>query len=169
MRTRDQLFQDLSNSRFKKGDTIKIESFAGTGKTTTLEKIFEHFPEKQILYLVFNKDMQKEAKSRMKKFRNVKVSTIHSLAYQFFKKEFRTAKLENFDLSPLIIQELFGLEDLVNSCRILNEYKEFLASSVSINDLKKEIPTNLEINKEIKNKALKEGKEIKEYFYFFYE
>lgn len=166
MRTRDQLFQDLNNSRFKKGDTIKIESFAGTGKTTTLEKIFEHFPEKQILYLVFNKDMQKEAKSRMKKFRNVKVSTIHSLAYQFFKKEFRTAKLENFDLSPLIIQELFGLEDLVNSCRILNEYKEFLASSVSINDLKKEIPTNLEIDKEIKNKALKEGKEIKEYFYF---
>ena len=166
MKSRDQLFQDLKDSKFKKGDTIKIESFAGTGKTTTLEQLFENYPTKQILYLVFNKDMQTEAKTRMKKFGNVKVSTIHALAHSFYKREFKNTVLEHYDISPLVIQELFGLEDLMSACKILDEYKEFLASSNSIVDLKKEIPTNLDIDKEILDKTLKEWKEKKEYLFF---
>lgn len=63
---------------------IKINAFAGTGKTSTLLLITNKYPEKRFLYLAYNKGIETEAK---KKFpRNVEVKTIHALAYFYVAK-----------------------------------------------------------------------------------
>ena len=58
---------------------IKINAFAGTGKTTTLNMIAKQNPSKKILYLAFNKSIAAEAKEKFPK--NVTVKTVHALAY----------------------------------------------------------------------------------------
>lgn len=63
------------------GDIMKVNACAGSGKTSTCVGVAEANPDKLVLYLVFNKNMQEEAK---KKFpNNVTVKTIHSLAYYY--------------------------------------------------------------------------------------
>jgi superfamily I DNA/RNA helicase len=62
------------------GNPLKIEAFAGTGKTSTLKAIAEALPNKRIMYLAFNKMIADEAS---KKFPgNVQCRTSHSLAYR---------------------------------------------------------------------------------------
>ena len=76
MKTKEDLLTDLKNKIFNSSSIIKLESYAGTGKTTTLEEIFKFYPEKRILYLVFNASMRDEAKSRLANQKNVRVSTL---------------------------------------------------------------------------------------------
>lgn len=62
-------------------ELIKVNAFAGTGKTTTLQLLTNYYPQKQFLYLAYNKSIQLEAS---KKFgRNVQVKTVHSVAYKY--------------------------------------------------------------------------------------
>jgi superfamily I DNA/RNA helicase len=65
----------------KTGQSFVVEALAGTGKTTTIEMIAKDNPDKNYLYIVFNKSQQKEAKARMPK--NVEPRTIDSLSYEF--------------------------------------------------------------------------------------
>lgn len=58
---------------------IKVNAFAGTGKTTTLVGYAKARPDDRILYLAFNKPVADEAKSRFPD--NVDAKTSHSLAY----------------------------------------------------------------------------------------
>jgi len=60
-------------------DCLQINAFAGTGKTTTLIKIAERYPDRKFLYLAFNKAIAEEAKRRFPS--NVDAKTTHSLAY----------------------------------------------------------------------------------------
>ena len=59
---------------------LKIQAFAGTGKTTTLAAIAEACPRAQFLYVVFNRAAAESARARMP--RNVEVRTAHSVAYR---------------------------------------------------------------------------------------
>lgn len=67
----------LDNELNKK---IGIVATAGSGKTFTLAKIAEDNPDKQFLYLVFNKEAKLDAQKRFPK--NTKVSTLHALAFR---------------------------------------------------------------------------------------
>lgn len=58
---------------------LMINSYAGTGKTTTLELIEGAIPEEDILYLAFNKAIVKEAQERFRP--TTKVQTLNSLGY----------------------------------------------------------------------------------------
>ena len=58
---------------------VKINAFAGTGKTTTLVTIAKEFTKKRILYLAFNKSIQLEAEAKFPS--NTTVKTTHALAY----------------------------------------------------------------------------------------
>ena len=60
------------------GRVIKINARAGTGKTTTLRLIAEKNSNQQILYLVFNKKNEEEAKKIFP--RKVQIHTVHSFA-----------------------------------------------------------------------------------------
>lgn len=64
-----------------KHNVLKINAFAGTGKTSTLQQIAKKYHNKSFLYLAYNKSIQQDA---IKKFeKNVEVRTIHSLAYKY--------------------------------------------------------------------------------------
>lgn len=60
---------------------IKINAFAGTGKTSTLQQIASYYSNKSFLYLAYNKSIQLDAIGKFGK--NVEVKTIHSLAYRY--------------------------------------------------------------------------------------
>ncbi|MCT7649202.1 DEAD/DEAH box helicase family protein [Aliarcobacter butzleri] len=60
-----------------KNQKLKINAFAGTGKTTTLKAITEQISNQRFLYLAFNNDIVKEAKKSFKS--NVFTTTINSL------------------------------------------------------------------------------------------
>lgn len=74
----EELSDILSSVKHK---NLVINAYAGTGKTTTLKMIAESNPKKKILYLVFNKAMEVEAKKKFGK--NVSITTVHSLAYRY--------------------------------------------------------------------------------------
>lgn len=61
------------------GEDLKLNAFAGTGKTSTLVMMAEALNPKRGLYLAFNKAIAAEAQSKMP--RNVTARTFHSMAY----------------------------------------------------------------------------------------
>ncbi|MGB5867490.1 MAG: UvrD-helicase domain-containing protein [Arcobacteraceae bacterium] len=78
----------------KKYKSIKINAFAGTGKTTTLKLISQTYKEKKILYLAFNSAIKNEASSLFPA--NTDVKTTHGLAFGAIKKN------TNIDLNKLV-------------------------------------------------------------------
>lgn len=72
---------------------IKINAFAGTGKTTTLRYIADEYKDRKILYLAFNSAIKNEASSSFPN--NIYVKTTHGLAYSAVKK------YSNVDLNSL--------------------------------------------------------------------
>jgi superfamily I DNA/RNA helicase len=60
--------------------SLKIQAFAGTGKTTTLAAIARSLPERRFLYLVFNRAAAEEAELKMPS--NVSARTAHALAFR---------------------------------------------------------------------------------------
>ena len=78
----------------KKYNHIKINAFAGTGKTTTLKLVANEFKNKKILYLAFNASIKNEASLIFPK--NVFVKTTHGLAFSAVKK------YTDIDLSNII-------------------------------------------------------------------
>ena len=56
--------------------SLKIQAFAGTGKTTTLAAVAESLPQRKFLYLVFNRAAADDAKLKMPS--NVTVKTAHA-------------------------------------------------------------------------------------------
>ncbi|TRZ10991.1 hypothetical protein HGM15179_016105 [Zosterops borbonicus] len=69
----------ILSHKIQPGQTVKIMALAGTGKTSTLVKYAEKFPELKFLYLAFNKAVAE--KGRRVFPRNVTCKTFHSLAY----------------------------------------------------------------------------------------
>jgi superfamily I DNA/RNA helicase len=62
------------------GSSLKIQAFAGTGKTTTLAAIAESLAQRKFLYLVFNRAAADEAERKMPS--NVTVRTAHAVAFR---------------------------------------------------------------------------------------
>ncbi|NXM28707.1 FBH1 helicase, partial [Oxyruncus cristatus] len=71
--------QRILNHRIEPGQVVKIMAFAGTGKTSTLAKYAEKFPELSFLYVAFNKAVAEKGKRVFP--RNVTCKTFHSLAF----------------------------------------------------------------------------------------
>lgn len=69
------------------GENLKIEAYAGAGKTSTLSAISNAMPNKRILYIAFNKSIAEEAKGRFPS--NVTCKTTHSLAYAAIGSKFQ--------------------------------------------------------------------------------
>jgi F-box protein 18 (helicase) len=63
-------------------NTLVVNAFAGTGKTTTLIDYARARPTKNFVYLAFNRSVKEEAVKRFP--RNVRCVTTHGLAYQNF-------------------------------------------------------------------------------------
>lgn len=108
--TRDKLSEEQKEilSAFKDIDRIRINAYAGTGKTTTLLSIAADNPDLKFLILTFNKSVAEELTQKIKKYRldNVDAKTIHSLAYGHLMRSSRgRAKLlDNRDVRDMLLR-----------------------------------------------------------------
>lgn len=98
---------------------IVVNAVAGSGKTTTLEGVITRWNSKKILYIVYNKKMKEEAEERFKNYRNVRVVTSHSLAYE--KYSLRNTK-ENLDIFKIAQKLKLSFPDATFLSKIFQLY-----------------------------------------------
>lgn len=83
-------------------DRIKISATAGSSKTTTLYYYSKERPTKNILYLVYNAAMKKEAEHTFGKLSHVTIKTIHGLAYGYVGWKYRDKLTFNYSAVDVI-------------------------------------------------------------------
>jgi hypothetical protein len=76
--------------KFRTRGSLKINAFAGTGKTSTL-KLLAQESRNRGTYLAFNRSLELEARAKFPQ--NVTCMTVHDLAYHSMAKRFREDKL----------------------------------------------------------------------------
>jgi superfamily I DNA/RNA helicase len=129
--------QEIALEAFSTGESIKVNAFAGTGKTTTLQMMSEKTMNKG-LYLAFNKSIANEAGKRFP--HTVKATTSHGLAFRHiiqngFTAEKMTGKLnvnaiaEYLKLSYLTINENITLTPRQYAYLISETVRRFTHSS----------------------------------------
>ena len=111
-------------------ENVIVNAGAGTGKTTTLyeyskEKLRLN-PKAKILYLVYNKEMKKEATLKFKDL-NVTISTIHAYAYQYLCKIGKKPFLGNVFKSKL--EEVLKISLNNEKLKGITKYIEFIDST----------------------------------------
>lgn len=71
-----------------------INAKAGSGKTTTLIESMKLIPNKEkILFVAFNKAIERELSERLKGYDNVDVKTYHGLGFTLLRNKFKTQKI----------------------------------------------------------------------------
>jgi F-box protein, helicase, 18 len=126
--TQEQL--DVIHSTDKK---IKIVAKAGSGKSYTCREYMKLRPEKQKLFIVFNKKLAEECSVDFKDIPNMEVRTTYSLAYKFIGYRYRD-KLTNNDLSIFDYakaMEMFAknFDDFYLVDTVSVEFNRYLASN----------------------------------------
>lgn len=124
---------EISKS-LKESEILKINAFAGTGKTTTLFQLTNIISDKSFLYLAFSNDIVNEAKKKFKN--NVFATTINSLAFKqiISINGYILSKEPNF--TPVMIGEILQI-DFSDAYDVLRIYHSFCNSDLKdINELK---------------------------------
>lgn len=104
---------------------LRVQAYAGTGKTATLVAYAQARPDQRILYLAFNKPIQREAARRFP--RHVTCLTTHALAYRHIGRAFQDAgRLGSLGASDLM--DRFDLAP-VDARRVLDTLESFLRSA----------------------------------------
>lgn len=104
-------------------EVLKINAFAGTGKTSTLIAVAESMPSKRFLYLAFNSSIVEESKKRFPK--NVTIITTHALAYR--KIVAPLGATVHPDYKPVEVAGWYEI-DFTTACEALNILNDFFAS-----------------------------------------
>lgn len=131
--------QDEAIDSFLKGGSLKINAYAGTGKTSTLE-LLSHATKKMGQYIAFNRAIVNDA---IDKFPNtVNCLTIHGLAYRATPLSYRsntekmTGKVNAHKLAELLgltedlrIDEKITLKPLSQGSIILKTIRQFAQSA----------------------------------------
>ena len=108
--TRDKLSDEQKEilKAFKEIDRIRINAYAGTGKTTTLLSIVADNPELKFLILTFNKSVAEELTQKIRKYalHNVDAKTIHGLAYGYYVRNTRgrVKIMDNRDVRDMLMR-----------------------------------------------------------------
>ena len=132
-----KLFKPTEEQKFiadivKKHNKIKVNAFAGTGKTATIQLIAEEMPQARFLYLAFNKAAAESAKQKFPK--NVHISTIHGLAYKEMIISGLIKGAPRGELKPKEIIEAIDLDKYVSKIKNISLYSyAWLISSILSN------------------------------------
>ena len=126
---------------------ILVEALSGTGKTTTIKEFIKtRNPESRILYLAFNKSVQKEAELKFEDIDNVyiHVKTVHALAYKeiIIKKGYELGELNiedvmmkyniSYELAVHIVNYV-TLYSRVSEIKVNNvNYKSTIGNSIAL-------------------------------------
>ncbi len=87
---------------------MKINAFAGSGKTTTL-KLLAGSTEQSCLYLAFNRAAKNDAEGKFP--RNVQCMTVHGLAFRALRHKYKPEKLTNW-LNATALAEALNYRDI---------------------------------------------------------
>jgi hypothetical protein len=71
------------------GDNVVGDCVAGSGKTTTVLMLAEHFTDKSILQITYNSQLKTEVRKKVEsmEIQNLEVHTYHSLALRYYAKK----------------------------------------------------------------------------------
>lgn len=114
-------------------DFLRVNAFAGTGKTFTLTKYALRRPKERFLYIAFNQSIKQEATRKFPK--NVKCLTSHGLAFSVFGAAYADAGklVKNLDLH--VVVDALGLGKYPQDFRLyvadltLSSLNNFMASA----------------------------------------
>lgn len=95
-------------AKFQSGGALKINAFAGTGKTTTL-KLLAESTKRRGMYLAFNKAIAADAKAKFPP--NTTCSTVHSLAFRATPQAFRRGDKMTGSINANAVATHLGYED----------------------------------------------------------
>lgn len=130
--------QQEAVSHFLRGGSLKINAYAGTGKTSTLE-LLAHSTTKQGQYIAFNTSIVRDAEKRFPK--SVHCSTVHSLAYRASPSGFKsnpdkmTKRLNANQLAEILgfkrwsIDSKHALQPRSQAYLVLETLRRFMQSS----------------------------------------
>lgn len=99
--------QECARDLFLKNEGLRIDAYAGSGKTTTL-RLLASSTSRRGLYLAFNRSIAEEARVRLPS--HVTSSTGHSLAFRSVRQHYPEWKLTE-SLTPNKIVESFRMPD----------------------------------------------------------
>jgi superfamily I DNA/RNA helicase len=128
--------QIIAIDLFRAGGNLKINAYAGTGKTTTLAMLAAAVRRKGI-YLAFNRAIAQDAAARFNG--NVQCSTIHSLAFRSTPSSYKhgdkmtgwmnaNALAEKLNLKPWVIENTVKLRPRSQAFLVLETLRKFLHS-----------------------------------------
>lgn len=104
--------QQRALSLFQRQEGLRIDAYAGTGKTTTLQYLSAN-TRQHGLYLAFNRSIAIEARSRFTS--RVSCTTTHSIAFRGVKKAYRYPEWKLTEpISAIRIAEAFHLPEMVS-------------------------------------------------------
>ena len=109
-----------------RGGLVVVNAYAGSGKSTTLRLLAEAHPRQKFLYLCFNKTVAEAARRAFPP--NVRVSTMHGIAYGAMCKRFASSKLGR-ELRPAEIKDHFRLGNSFSAVQIRETLRQFLLST----------------------------------------
>lgn len=119
----------------KQYKNIKINAFAGTGKTTTLKLISETYSSKKILYLAFNSAIKNEAMGIFPS--NTSVKTTHGLAYVAVKKHTSINLDSLVNYRAIDISKEFGItyNQAIGALKIFDNFCNNTKDEISKDDI----------------------------------
>ena len=101
--------QSLAVDKFLTNQSLKINAFAGTGKTTTL-RVMGEATQRRGLYLAFNRSVADYASRLFPS--NVECRTIHSLAFRQMRSEFKAEEKLIGSTNRNQVASLLSVQDL---------------------------------------------------------
>ena len=116
--------KDIIKIKLKREEVMKVNAFAGTGKTFTLVEYAKANMDKKFLYLAFNRAIKEEAGGKFPG--NVECRTSHSLAWKIGQQYKHKLEQGNFRIYTLM--KLFGLDSARDARIIRNTFFSYLAS-----------------------------------------
>ena len=102
------------------GENLKLNAFAGAGKTSTLVMMAEVLSNKTGIYLAFNKGIAQEANGKMP--RNVVARTFHSMAYRAM-PDWMQVRFKQKEIHISDFCRRFSLKNIVYQANVKTYYK----------------------------------------------
>ena len=127
----------------QKYKSIKINAFAGTGKTTTLKMIAQKYSEKKILYLAFNSAIKNEATSIFPN--NTYVKTTHGLAFGAIKKNttIDLNKITNYRAIEISKEFEITYNQAVSTLKIFENFCNSTKTEIETKDIEHKTAKNM--------------------------
>lgn len=150
---------DIYNTKFNLVRILVIRALAGTGKTTTLIEIAKQNPHIQYLYIALNKSIIIDVENAVRKavLKNVKVKTVHALAYES-SAVYRSGR----DIQKItvdFVKKYLNINDSFKAYSIISMFEDYCSQSSGFQDfsdytLSKVDHKNVSVSRNLNKQAL---------------